>query len=313
MGEWFGVLIAVVSSCLGGTAAAVTRYLVGNADALTLAILRWGIGFLCVLPIALMLRVRWPRRADLPGVAALGLCFFGVFFILYNIAVGYTTAARASLALSTLPLQTMLVGGLLGIEKLTARKSIGVGIAVLGVFAALASGLSAAPPGAWRGELIMTGAVLCMAFYNVWSRPFIQRSSALGFLAVGMGAGAAALIVVGVMTNRVAVLISFGAPQWIAGVYLGVAGGALAFILWVMALQRATPTRVASTMTVNPIAAALLASQLVGEAITPNLIIGLVAVFAGIWIATTEARQPGAGSVMTPEVPGTVEAAEDAR
>ena len=40
----------------------------------------------------------------------------------------------------------------------------------------------------------MTGAVLCMAFYNVWSRPFIQRSSALGFLTVGMGAGAAALI-----------------------------------------------------------------------------------------------------------------------
>ena len=47
-----------------------------------------------------------------------------------------------------------------------------------GVFAALASGLAEAPPGAWRGELIMTGAVLCMAFYNVWSRPFIQRSSA---------------------------------------------------------------------------------------------------------------------------------------
>ena len=33
----------------------------------------------------------------------------------------------------------------------------------------------------------MTGAVMCMAFYNVWSRPFIQRSSALGFLTVGMG------------------------------------------------------------------------------------------------------------------------------
>jgi len=43
----------------------------------------------------------------------------------------------------------------------------------------------------------MTGAVLCMAFYNVWSRPFIQRSSALGFLTVGMGTGAAALILVG--------------------------------------------------------------------------------------------------------------------
>jgi drug/metabolite transporter (DMT)-like permease len=81
---------------------------------------------------------------------------------------------------------------------------------------------------------------------------------------------------------------SFGAPQWIAGIYLGVGGGALAFILWVLALERATPTRVANTMTVNPIAAGLLATQLVGEPITPNLIVGLVAVFAGIWIATTE-------------------------
>ena len=137
----------------------------------------------------------------------------------------------------------------------------------------------------------MTAAVLCMAFYNVLSRSFIQRSSALGFLTVGMGVGAAALILVGSLTGSVAVLSSFGRAQWIAGVYLGIGGGALAFILCVLALQRATPTRVASTMTVNPIAAGLLATQLVEEPITPNLVIGLVAVFAGIWIATTEAKK----------------------
>lgn len=288
MSQWFGVLIAVVSSALGGTAAAITRYLVSSADPITLAILRWGIGVLCVLPTALFLRVRWPQRRDWLAVVALGICFFGLFFVLYNIAVSYTTAARASLALSTLPLQTMVVGALLGIEPLTKRKTVGVCIAVFGVFAALASGLSAAPRGAWRGELIMTGAVLCMAFYNVWSRPFIQRSSALGFLTVGMGAGAVALVAVGLLTGRIAILDTFGVPQWLAGVYLGVGGGALAFILWVLALERATPTRVANTMTVNPIAAGLLATQLVGEPITLNLIIGLIAVFAGIWIATTE-------------------------
>jgi drug/metabolite transporter (DMT)-like permease len=181
---------------------------------------------------------------------------------------------------------------LLGIEPLTKRKSIGVCIAALGVAAALASGLSTAPPGAWRGELIMTGAVLCMAFYNVLSRPFIQRSSALGFLTVGMGAGASALILVGLLTGRVVVLSHFGASQWIAGIYLGIGGGALAFILWVLALERATPTRVANTMTVNPIAAGLLATQLVGEPITPNLVLGLIAVFAGIWIATSEIKRP---------------------
>jgi len=60
----------------------------------------------------------------------------------------------------------------------------------------------------------------------------------------------------------------------------------------VRALQRATPTRVANTMTVNPIAAALLATLLVGEPITLNLLVGLVAVFLGIWIATTEPARP---------------------
>ena len=289
-GEWVGVAIALVSSCLGGTAAAITRYLAGNTDPITMAILRWAIGFLCVLPAALLLKARWPQRRDLPAVAALGFCFFGVFFVLYNIAMSYTTAARASLALATLPLHTMLVGALLGIEPLTKRKSIGVGVAVLGVAAALATGLSAAPPGAWRGELIMTAAVLCMAFYNVWSRPFIQRSSALGFLTVGMGTGAAALILAGSVTGSVATLSQFTTPQWIAGLYLGIAGGALAFILWVLALERASPTRVATTMTVNPLAAGLLATQLVGEPITLNLVLGLVAVFAGIWIATSEVR-----------------------
>ena len=288
MGEWFGVLIAILSSALGGTAAAVTRYLVGDADPLTLALLRWGIGFLCLLPFALLMPVKWPKPRDWPAVAALGVSFFGLFFILYNIALGYTTAARASLALSTLPLQTMLVGAILRVEPMTVRKSVGVMIAVSGVIAALATGLSAAPAGAWRGELIMVAAVFCMAFYNVLSRPLMQRSSALGFLIVGMGAGATALLLVSGASGSIGVLAEFGRAQWIAAAYLGIGGGAMAFILWVLALQRATPTRVANTMTVNPIAAALLATHLVDEPITWNLVVGLVAVFLGIWIATTE-------------------------
>jgi drug/metabolite transporter (DMT)-like permease len=70
-------------------------------------------------------------------------------------------------------------------------------------------------------------------------------------------------------------------------IYLGLGGGALAFILWALALQRATPTQVANTMTINPLAAGLLAAVLVDEPITWNLGAGLVAVLLGIWIATT--------------------------
>src|SRR5262245_54145774 len=179
--ERLGVAVAILSSAVGGAAAVATRYLIASADPFTLAALRFGGGVVCLLPLALLLRVRWPGRGDWLPVAGLGFMFFAVFFVFYNLALAYTTVARGTLALSTLPLMTMMVGAALGIEALSARKTIGVLIAVLGVAAALASGLTAAPAGAWRGDLIMTGATLCMALYNVWSRPFIQRSSALGF------------------------------------------------------------------------------------------------------------------------------------
>src|SRR5436189_5719166 len=96
-GEWIGVAIALVSSSLGGTAAAITRYLAGNTDPITMAILRWGIGFCCVLPAALLLKARWPQRRDWPAVAALGFCFLGVFFQLYTDAMNYSLTYRPGL------------------------------------------------------------------------------------------------------------------------------------------------------------------------------------------------------------------------
>jgi len=295
MNETVGVLIAILSSTFGGTSGAVTRYMVGALDPVTLAAFRFGIGFLLLLPLLLLLRSALPRGRDWIGVCLLGVMFFAVFFVFYNIALAYTTTARGALALSTLPLWTMVVAALLGAEALTARKTFGVLIAVTGVALALLAGLTMAPPGAWRGDLIMLGATLCMAFYNVWSRPFIARSSPLGFVTASMGAGAICLVAVAGFSGGFAVTRAFATAQWIAVLYLGAFGGAAAFFLWVLALRMTTPTRVANTMTVNPIAASLLAAVIVAEPIGWNLVVGLIAVGAGIWLASTGASVVGSG------------------
>jgi len=190
MSERIGVLIAVLSSSFGGTAGAVTRYMVGVIDPVTIAAFRFGIGAIVLLPIALVMRSPLPRGRDWLGVSCLGVMFFGIFFIFYNIAMSFTTAARGALALSTLPLWTMG--------------------------------------------------------------------------------------------------------------YLGAFGGAAAFFLWVLALRMTTPTRVASTMTVNPVAASLLAVILVGEPVGWNLVVGLVAVALGIWVAATSAPARGRDRVPAP-------------
>jgi drug/metabolite transporter (DMT)-like permease len=285
-----GVLAAILSSTCGGLTGAVTRYVIGATDPLTLAAFRFGIAFLLILPLALMLKSRWPRGRDLLGVAVLGIVYFALFFVLYNESLAMTTAARGSLALSMLPLVTMIVAALLGKERMTARKTLGVLIAVGGAAAALLTGLGDAPPGAWRGDLLMLGATLIMAFYTVWSRPFMQRSSRLGFLAAGMGFGAAASALLAWEQGGWAMTQTFGAAQWAAVAFIGLVGGALAFYLWVYALERTTPTRVANTMTINPIAASLLAAVLVGEPLGLNLAVGIAAVALGIWLASSAPR-----------------------
>lgn len=77
-----------------------------------------------------------------------------------------------------------------------------------------------------------------------------------------------------------------GPGQWAALGFLGPFGGALGFFLWAFALQRTTPTRVAISIAVNPVAAAMVGALLVGERLRWNVCIGVGAVIAGIWMAT---------------------------
>jgi drug/metabolite transporter (DMT)-like permease len=188
-----------------------------------------------------------------------------------------------------MPLITLLVGAALGIEQISARKTIGVLIAMAGVLLALMWGLSDAPAGAWRGELIMLVATFCMSLYNVWARPFMVRSDPLAFLTAGMGAAALCLLAWALLIDGFDAAAHFDTPQWIAIAYLGVFGGAVAFILWVWALARTSPTKTAVTMTVNPVFASIVGALAIGETIGLNLVVGIVAVAVGIWIATTAA------------------------
>jgi drug/metabolite transporter (DMT)-like permease len=291
MSETWGVLAAVLSSGLGGTSIGATRYLVHAIDPLAIGSFRFGIGFLFLLPLACWKGGVWPSRQDWLGVAGLGVLYFALFPVLFNASLIFTTAARGSLALSTLPLLTMLVGAALGSEQLTGRKSAGVLIAMGGVALALLSGLASAPAGAWRGDLLMVGAALCMALYSIWSRPYIRRSGPIPFTTMSMGVGALCLILVSTWRGSFAPVAAFGPSQWSAAFYLGAVGAALTFYLWAFALERTTPTRVAISVTVNPVTASLVGAVLLGEPLSWNLAGGIVTVLAGIWIATTTGRR----------------------
>ena len=168
MAEVAGTLAAVASSSLGGSSIGVTRFVVGATDPITLGAFRFGIGSLVLLPFAWATRRPWPSASHMPAIVLLGLLYFALFPILFNASLAHTSAARGALALSTLPLLTMLVGAMLRVERMVGAKTAGVAVALL-------TDLAATPPGAWRGDLLMVAAALCMALYSIWSRPLMRE------------------------------------------------------------------------------------------------------------------------------------------
>jgi drug/metabolite transporter (DMT)-like permease len=74
-------------------------------------------------------------------------------------------------------------------------------------------------------------------------------------------------------------------------VFLGVLGGAAAFLLWTWALSRLTPTQVAVYVNLNPIVAALLGVVLLGERRSGPFLLGFAGVVAGVLLVNWPGRR----------------------
>jgi drug/metabolite transporter (DMT)-like permease len=69
-----------------------------------------------------------------------------------------------------------------------------------------------------------------------------------------------------------------------------VIGAALTFMLWSWALERTTPTRVAISVTLNPVSSMALGALWLDESVSLRLMLGLLAVLTGIALAAWPVR-----------------------
>lgn len=132
---------------------------------------------------------------------------------------------------------------------------------------------------------MMFAAALLGSVYNVLSGPYLRRSSALAVTGVQIAFGAL-LLLGAILAGGGRVDVSgLGVAGWSALVWLITIGGAVCFFLWIWSLEKIAPSRVAITVTLNPIAATVLGALVLAEPITWRLAAGLVGVVAGITLA----------------------------
>jgi drug/metabolite transporter (DMT)-like permease len=290
-------LAACLACVLGGAAIVATRVAVAEAEPLAVAVLRYALAAVIMIPIAVAVRGGLRVRAKGIGpVLALGALQFGLFGWFFTAALQYVPAARAAMVLATMPILTLVLSALLGRERVTVPKALGAVLACVGVSLALGDRGLAVGDQAWKGDLLMFGAALVGSLYNVLTGMFARHLPAVTMSAIQLPVGAAALLVALLLTGEASALVAFDLRGWIAIVFLATVGGAASFYTWIWALERIAPSRVAVTITLNPIAAALLGAVVLGEPLTTRLLLGLIGVVAGIalanWPVRTVAMKP---------------------
>jgi drug/metabolite transporter (DMT)-like permease len=291
------MLVAILACVLGGAAIVATRVAVAEAHPLAVAVLRYtGAGAIMIVIMLLMQRGRRVKAAQLWPVLMLGAMQFGLFGWLFTASIQYVPAARAALVLATMPVITLALAALLGRERLTVLKALGSIIAFGGVVVALGDRELAVGPDVWKGDLLMFAAAFVSSVYNVLTGLYTRHLPAVTMSAIQLPAGAAALFVALLLTGDVGQLFAFDTRGWIAVAFVATIGGAASFYTWIWALERISPSRVAVTVTLNPIAAALLGALVLNEPVTTRLLIGLVGVVAGIALANWPVRERAAAA-----------------
>lgn len=269
-----------------GSAMVATRFVVDQTGPASLALLRYAIGVLCLLPVVLATpRPRFAPR-DLAPIAVLGVVQFGILIALLNYGLRFIPSARAALIFATFPLLTMLLAAALGHERLGASKTAGVLLTIAGVGLALGEKAVHRDGDAheWIGEAAVFASALSGAVCSVLYRPYVRRYPTVPVSALAMLASVAFLAVLAAGEGFFAGWPHFTGGGWAAVVFIGVSSG-VGYFLWLWALGHAPATDVTVFLALSPFTAAALGAGLLGERVTAPAALGLACVGVGLWLA----------------------------
>jgi drug/metabolite transporter (DMT)-like permease len=278
------MLGAAAASIITGIALVATRYVVHQTDGLTVAMLRYCVATACLLPPAVIFHPVAVARRDFIGIAALGILYFGIFPWCISAAMRFTTASAGSIVLACTPAVTLILAGLWGSEVMTARKCLGVTLAIIGAGIAIGGTTAMLAGTGWYGHALMIAATVCGAVYAVFSQRYLVKYPPIVVSAIAMGAGAASLLCVWLVTDLPAGLPELDAKGWLLILFIGAIGGALSFFLYAWALGRTAPTATMILLPLNPMAAILTGVLFLGEPLSAGLFTGLALVIFGIFL-----------------------------
>ncbi len=276
------VLAFVAIYIIWGSTYLAIRYAVETIPPLVTAGIRHATAGTIMLAWAWLRGFRPTRQQWLAG-CVLGALFFLIGHGSLHWAEQYVDSGLAALLIATEPMFILVLGWMMGQQKISLRSSLGLALGVVGV--AMLTGVELTMKGSslWALIAILAGS-LSWSFGVVISPKLKLPEDALGRTALPTLCGAAMLLIAAGVTGE------FHQAHWanisarsIFGLgYLIVFGSVVAFTAYTWLLQRVPPALVATHTYANPVVAVLLGWLFAHEALSLRVVLASIAILGAI-------------------------------
>lgn len=222
------------------------------------------------------------------------LCFFA-FINLTSASLERLPASINSLLVNTSPLLLALGFAVAHRRLPSSQTGLGLTLGFGGVAALALRGTTGGAPIAPLGVVLAVGASAVWALYTEWGRRELQRGDPIVVTAASSLAALVPFGVVGVLTGDLETFPSATIRAPLALGFNALFGGVIAYALWNVGLRRLSATSAAAFQYAIPLTAVILSIAFLGEPLSPSLILGGVAILAGVGLAQhgrTESTPP---------------------
>ena len=247
------------------------------------------LGAAVLLPLALHRGALRPALRVWPWVLAFGAIEMAGPFLLLGHAEQTLSSGLTGLLVATVPLFAAVIALLRGDRGvLSPARTIGLGVGFAGVAViVLGPGLAVADPDA---ALFAVGQVLLVALLYAIA-PFLIATKlrdvpSLGTITLSLLFIGFAYLPFGLLTQHEVPTVR----STVSLIALGILCTAVAFLGFFALIREVGPVRAPLFTYVNPIVAVLLGVIVLGEALSPGLLVGFPLVILGCWLAATGGR-----------------------
>ncbi len=225
-------------------------------------------------------RIRSLLRGDWFPVLWVSLSGITLFYWLENTALRFTTATNAGVLSNLTSVFMVLIAVAFLRERLGWLEWLAMAVAFGGaVLVSQGAGHLTLSGDGWIGDLMMVVASLFAAIYSIGGKRLSEKYSAAVVITVVAAVGAAFLLPLALIEG---LHLNLSLRVWGVVLLLGVGSGALANAWWLVILARMDASRAALALFLIPVIAASLSVLLLGEPLTPTIVLGGILVLGGV-------------------------------